>query len=295
MASRNDVVKVSFIINSSKRRAGEIVQEIQRVFKDEDYEIVPTNHSGHAIELARQASAKCRTVVAVGGDGTANECVNGLMHSEFRQMAILPLGTGNDFVRTFPQAGSVQQLLLALQQNRYQSIDVMRLSSGEGQEYALNIADAGIGAVAVGHLAHAPSWLGPRLKYTWAIVKTLITARNEHLICRMAHETWEGKAKLIAAANGKCFGTGLFIAPGALVHDGLLDITVIGDISLFTYLRKSSSLRRGDRIDHPEVCYFRTPRVELEGPVRMEKDGELSFALPVCIEVDPGAIMMLEV
>jgi diacylglycerol kinase (ATP) len=288
-------VKVSFILNSSKRRARDIACEINNYHTTLDWEILETERPGHAIELASLASANDRMVVAVGGDGTVNECVNGLMLGDSRQFAVLPIGTGNDFVRTFEQAASVGQLFHLLENPKFKKVDVIKIVSGETVEYGMNIADAGIGSQAVVNLNKMPSWMGSKLRYTCAIAKTLLTARNVDLECHSDHWSWKGKAKIIAAANGKFFGSGLAIAPSADPSDGLLDITIVGDIGVMEYFRQVGKLRRGEPLTIPQVKYFKAPWIELKGDCQMEKDGELSVHLPSRLEIVPDALSILEV
>lgn len=290
-----DEVKVSFILNSSKRRARDIARKINNYHTELDWEILETERPGHAVELASLASANDRLVVAVGGDGTVNECVNGLMTGNNRHMAILPIGTGNDFVRTFDQAVNLDQLFKLLEEPRFRKVDVIKISSGNTCEYGMNIADAGIGSQAVVNLNKMPSWMSPKMKYTCAIVKTLATAKNIQLECHSADWSWKGKAKLIAAANGKYFGSGLAIAPTADPCDGLLDITIVGDIDLLEYMKQVGKLRSGTQLTIPQVKYFKAQWIELKGDCQMEKDGELSVHLPSRLEIVPGALSILDV
>ncbi len=253
-----------------------------------------TERAGHAIELASLASANDRLVVAVGGDGTVNECVNGLMRSPNPRLAVLPIGTGNDLVRSIGQARDLEHLFALLEGVRFRQVDVVKISSGENVEYAMNIADAGIGSQAVIHLNAMPSWMGSKMKYTCAIVKTLLSAKNVEMECVSADWSWSGKAKLIAAANGKYFGGGLAIAPDADPSDGLLDVTIVGDIGLWEYVKQVGKLRKGEKLEIPEVQYFKAPWIELKGQCQMEKDGELSVHLPSRLEIVPGALSILD-
>jgi diacylglycerol kinase (ATP) len=287
-------VKVSFILNSSKRKAREIARKINNYHTELDWEIVETERPGHAIELASLASANDRLVVAVGGDGTVNECVNGLMRSPNPRLAVLPIGTGNDLVRSIEQARDIDQLFTLLQDARFRKVDVVKISSGEDFEYAMNIVDAGIGSQAVINLNAMPSWMGPKMKYTCAIVKTLLSAKNIEMECVSADWSWSGKAKLIAAANGKYFGGGLAIAPDADPCDGLLDVTIVGDIGLWEYVKQVGKLRKGEKLQIPEVKYFKAEWIELKGACQMEKDGELSMHLPSRLEIIPGALSILD-
>ena len=290
-----DEVKVSFILNSSKRRARDIARKINNYHTELDWEILETERPGHAIELASLASANDRLVVAIGGDGTVNECVNGLMTSSSPRMAVLPIGTGNDFVRTIEQPKTLNQMMQLLEAPKFKSVDVIKITSGDTTEYGMNIADAGIGSQAVINLNKMPSWMGSKLKYSCAIVKTLLTAKNLELTCTSQEWKWSGKAKLIAAANGKYFGSGLAIAPSANPMDGLLDITIVGDIGVIEYAKQVGKLRSGEKLTIPEVKYFQAPWIEIMGDCQMEKDGELSMHLPSRLEIVPGALSILHV
>ena len=105
--------------------------------------------------------------------------------------------------------------------------------------------------------------------------------------------SFAGKVMAVVIANGKWFGSGLCIAPEAKVDDGVFDVTIVGDVSVFDYLKCLPDLRRGKMIRHKDVHYFKSPWVEINGKAQMERDGELGFELPVKVEMMPGAIRWL--
>ena len=79
----------------------------------------------------------------------------------------------------------------------------------------------------------------------------------------------------------------------AKADDGILEIICVGDISLFDYLKQLPKLKKGEKIDHPEVHYFSSPWVEISGKSRLEKDGEMGGELPVRVECLPRVLEVL--
>ncbi len=299
MAKTTGIKRITFIINGSKKKAIEQVRILTQKLGD-SYEInvAQTGAKGDGIVLASDWASECDVLVAVGGDGTLNEVVQGVISVDENKrqnlsIALLPLGSGNDFARNFEWNSSTDALLGRIRGEKANWSDVFAVRNNQGQiEYFINVADAGMGPVVVKNVNKLPSSWNGKLKFGLSILKTFPTYKKATYQVKMDGETWSGKALTIVAANGKYFGSGLGIAPDADLSDGLLEVVIIGNVSILTYLKKISLLRKCQRIDHPEVIYRKARVIEINGPNEMEKDGELGLMLPVRIEC-AGKIRLL--
>ena len=202
-----------------------------------------TEYSGHATELAKMAALQGNNIiVAVGGDGTVNEVVNGMMmvSQEVRltlSLAILPVGTGNDFVKSTGLNHSMQSLIQAIQQNKSTLIDigsVTSLKNGKDEiRYFANIADAGIGGLVAQKFLGLVRLLPAYLAYQISILRAFLSFKHALVAIKGDNFEYKGKLLSLCAANGQWFGGGLGIAPHADIQDGNLAFVILGDVTLF--------------------------------------------------------------
>lgn len=267
--------------------------------------ILPTQYAGHAIELAAEAcKTNCSHVVAVGGDGTAHEVLNGIMTVPTRNrpnFGVLPFGSANDFVRSAGLTGGLAQLETLLKQGSTAQVDVGQVyfHDAEGNEqmrYFLNIADLGLGASVMQKIARLPRFVPASIAYHGSIVATLFDYRNIPLAYQTAETQWSGKAKMLAVANAQCFGNGTWIAPHAHINSGKLALVCIGDVSLGDYVRHLPSLQKARKISDSRVEYLHAHRVTVEaesGKLPLEADGEFLGFAPATFEIIPGAVSLI--
>ncbi len=257
-----------------------------------------TEYAGHAIELVRSNLEKVKfdAVVACGGDGTLNECVNGIMLSKSKvPLGILAMGTGNDFVKSLKMRGSWNDLIEVIETWNTLSCDVMRLKSNGGLRYGINVSDIGIGGEVVQRMARDRRWLGSFLTYQKNIVKSFLSFKSKQMILRLDDgPEFSQNLFMLAASNAAWFGSGLCIDPEAQLNDGLLNIVVVEDISLLEYLGQLPFLRRGERLKHPTVSYRQSQTMALlsEGwPI--DCDGEFIGFTPLTIDLMEGGVNIL--
>jgi diacylglycerol kinase (ATP) len=293
------IKRITFIINGSKKKAIEQVDNLTQKLRDSyDINVVLTRAKGDAIGLAARWASGCDIIVSVGGDGTLNEVVQGVMsvnenNRQNLEIALMPLGSGNDFARNFGWNSSIDALLERIKGGRIICCDVFTIQNSLSEkEHFINIADAGMGPAVVKNVNKLPSSWNGKLKFGLSILKTFPGYKKSFYEVKMDGEVWSGKALTVVVANGKYFGSGLGIAPDAELDDGLIEVVIIGNVSILTYLKKISLLKKCQRIEHPEIIYKKARVVEIQGVNEMEKDGELGFALPVRIEC-AGKIRLL--
>ena len=276
------MIRIAFIINASKKPSSGILSALKKCHTEEGLKCTEhkTKREKDAIQLARKASENNDIVVAVGGDGTCNEVVNGIMLAKNRDVvfAVLPNGTGNDFHRML---GTFEpdKFVRSLQQFNSHKIDLCRIESNSGLYYAINIGGCGFDGFVVNVLNRQRNKLGIKGKssYALAIVRAFGLYRKPKVnICSDALN-YKGKMLMIAACNGNTFGHGLVIHPKATLNSGYLGITLLQNVSLIDYVRNLSKLKRGKEIKHPEAKYFQTKKITVScstGSLYIQADGE---------------------
>ncbi|HVB77706.1 MAG TPA: diacylglycerol kinase family protein [Candidatus Nitrosotalea sp.] len=271
------------------------------------FEVAFSTHRGHATELARAAvRAQRPMVVAVGGDGTMNEVVNGFFDSRGRiesptRFGILPLGTGGDFRRSASVPADLERAAEALAAGETMPLDLGRATfetaAGPTSRHFLNIADAGIGGEVTRLVAEGPRLPRGSWTYLLASLRALYGWRNVRLRIEVDGREQEQVCQQVVIANGQYYGGGMRVAPGADWADGLLDVIVIGDVNLVENMRGLRRIRSGTHLDglSPKISHQRARRVEVRsaGRVLIDLDGEQPGYLPASFEVVPAAIELV--
>lgn len=236
-----------------------------------------TEGQNHATELAAESvEQNANVIVAVGGDGTAHEVLNGMINSEVI-LGIIPCGTGNDFMRSVAPF-SVAKFVENVQQLNASKIDIGHIQFDNSETHFLNIADIGFGAEVVMRMdRQRNNGIRGKFSYSLAILRTFFSYHNTSLSLQSKEQSFDGSILMLAFCNGKALGHGLTIHPQADITDGKLGITMFGNVSLFTYVRYLSHLKRGKVIQHKEVKYWTTDKVEItsNASFHIEADGEL--------------------
>lgn len=292
--------RIDIVVNSTHGNVP-LIRELVKMAVDTsiDLHIHQTKYKGHGVILAESVCHENTSLIlAAGGDGTAHEVINGILKSNISPppFAIIPVGTGNDFMRGRPLFTSASRIIDSLENKRWQSTDLGCINHGQQKSYFLNIADTGFGGATVQTLNKQRSWITGKISYSLAILRTFLTFRKPILTITTAEWTHEGQVLLCAFCNGGIFGSGLTIHPEANPHDGQLEITLIGKVSLFEYLRYLPKLKKGERISHSEVKYLRSNHTSvkiIEGKSSTEADGEPICETDFTVELVPGKINLL--
>jgi len=266
-----------------------------------------TGSFGEATRLAREAAQSgCRRVVAVGGDGTVNEVLNGLFENGVPLdgsiiLGIVPLGSGCDLARTLGITAETSPALKPPESCSTRKIDVGKVEFTDLQglrrtRLFINIADLGAGGLVVEKANKAPAILGRRPNYVWGILTAALVYQARRLkIAIDGNPPFEVLTRNAIVANGRYFGRGFLAAPDAKLDDGLFDIVNIGDLGTLEAVRNVPKLRNGTHLSHPKVSHYRGKRVEVtsDESVLLEMDGDLVGTLPVTCEVIPAAINVM--
>jgi diacylglycerol kinase (ATP) len=301
-------MKIAFVVKATikhKRKFYEDIAVLESKNLFESVDVFESEYAGHSIELASNATKNGYDyIIAIGGDGTLNEVLNGCIKSEVSEHPIMghvPFGTANDFSKTAGLNGGMEQLISLIENEQSELIDIGRVEyttvdAGDDTSYFLNITDAGIGGLVVEKVNKSKKRLGPNFTFVKAITEAFITYEKSKVKCVADTFEWEGKILTVAAANGKYFGSGMCIAPKARLNSGKLSIVIIGDISMKDYLLNFPKIKKGQVIDHPKVHYFEAKKIEVtpeEYSSAIDMDGEFLGYAPMKIEVMPRELEFL--
>jgi YegS/Rv2252/BmrU family lipid kinase len=301
-------VKPVLIVNpaSAGGRTGRHFDAIARAVRGAlgDFEARFTRASGDACGLAREAvAAGRRLVVAVGGDGTASEVIDGLLCGGFQeQFGFIPRGTGGDFRRSLGIPNDVPGAALLLAAAAARTIDLGRVefTGNDGRpavRHFANVASCGVSGVVAGNVNRSGKWLGGKLSFKLAAARSLAGWRDQRVRWRADGGPWvEQAVTALAVCNGRHFGGGMMVAPEARLDDGLLDVTVWHGLGLVDFVTKEPLLYDGRHVRLPNTRTLRARTVEVEplgaAPVLLEVDGEQPGRLPARFTVLPGALSL---
>ena len=245
-------------------------------------------------------------LVACGGDGTVNEVLNGIMGYENAVLGVVPIGTGNDFVRNFPENADFLDISAQLQGYTMKS-DVIKYSGViDGKEqtrYCINMFNIGFDCNVADLTQTLKTYplLSGSVAYLAAIVGMLVKKKGANLKVELDGEVVEnGPLLLTAVANGGFCGGGVNSAPTASINDGMMDVNVIYDITRTKFLKKFPHYSKGTHMELPDIDDFLLFRqckeaviTPLDGSMRLCVDGEIVDAGEVKMEMMPLAVNVL--
>ena len=251
-----------------------------------DYDLVCTDHPGHAIELTGQAVQEgVELVVAAGGDGTLNEVVNGLMRSRLtggRQptLGVLCAGRGNDFSGSVGIPEDLDQACDLLKLGQSRLVDIGRVTGGihpEGR-YFINCVGVGFDAIATIEAAKLPRW-GGFLSFLVAIFKTIFLYNHAPLATiEYGDQLLKQRSLMISIMNGRRLGGNFFMAPDSRPDDGLLDLCIAEQMSSFQILRLVPHFMHGTQASQKTIKTGQAALIKivaLDGPLPAQTDGEI--------------------
>jgi diacylglycerol kinase (ATP) len=260
-------------------------------------DVIASTGPGHAVQLAREAYDQgYRGVIAVGGDGTAHEILNGVFtnRSTVRRIALgfLPLGTGNSFLRDYTDKGA-DASLQALLENRTRSVDLVRLTHTKGEIYSFNLLSVGFTAdvAAITNRMFKPFG---HLGYLLGVIVRVAQLKRRVFPLRCDDdENWDERRNLfLTFNNSKYTGGTMLIAPNADPSSGTIEFVRWGPIGRLGLLRMLPKLYDGTHIEHPlaERRSVRHVEFNLPTPVDVMIDGEVATLECRSLDVVPGVV-----
>ncbi|MFN2388840.1 MAG: diacylglycerol kinase family protein [Actinomycetota bacterium] len=285
---------------SVERALPEVIERLEA--RDLAYEVRRTEGRGHASAIARDALHQGkRFVVAMGGDGTIHEVVNGMIEDDRAidpgaVLGVVAAGSGSDFIRTFGLPASPGVAVAHLDGDGSFPIDIGKITFQKDgatvTRYFANIAEAGIGAECVARAARLPRWLGPTI-YFFAFWMTLRKHKTAQVEVDLVDRSYVGPMNNLVVANCQFFGGGMKIAPKAAPTDGVLDIQI-------EHARKREAVAlvpkiyKGEHLPHPEIEEAKRVRASISAdrPLLIEADGEVLGHTPATFELLKEAISL---
>lgn len=272
-----------------------------------EYDVELTREPGHAEHLARAAvMAGAKTILVVGGDGTLNEVVNGMMlddapiNESATSLGILPVGTGSDFARSIGlPRDPLEAAIYLMKKAKPYALDVGRIECMLGGQphtrYFVNIAGLGFDGEVADSVNRSGSRTGGGLFYQIMLFRNLLSYNNKNVTLSIDGKTQEGRMNSVIVANTSYFGAGMFVAPHAKYDDGIFDVIVLGDLSKLEVLMNLPRLYRGTHLKHKKVSEHRAREVKVEAKERMflQAEGELIGEAPATFSMLPQVLRVL--
>ncbi len=273
-------------------RGARIWPRVRPVFQEAGWDLTESTSErrGHAIELAATSSAD--VVIAVGGDGTANEVVNGLLGSRRRAaFGVVPIGTGSDFARALGLPRDPVAAAGALVGARPRPVDVGEVNG----RYFLTIAGAGFDGEVARQVNAWPKVLGGTAMYVLGILKMLITYSPVDVEIVLDGSVERERLFLIAVGNTAWNAGGMWTVPAARPDDGIFDVVIAGPLTRLEMLAVLPKVYSGRHLEHPKVRQARAREVRVTGatPLAIQADGESVGRLPATFTAHLAALTVL--
>lgn len=278
---------------------------ISALLKKEDltFKACFTERKGHAIKVTMDGiSDGYRKIITVGGDGTLNEVVNGVFSNNSCpankiSLALIPVGTGNDWGRMFGIPLDYQKAIKIIGENKQMIHDIGIVSFFNGSEkmsrYFINIAGLGFESVVVRRTnIQKDMGRGGKLIYFYNLLMSLLFYKNTEAEIIIDGNKVTADVFSINVGNGRYCGGGMRQTPDALPDDGFLDVTVINGMGKFEIIRNLNILYDGSILKHPKIDSYRckTIKVSSASVLYTEADGESLGHTPAEFGIIPAAV-----
>lgn len=297
-----------FIINptAGKHSSSENIEsELKRIFKNrsDHFETYTTTSENDATVQIRKICEKRKLnqipnehirFYACGGDGTCFECVNGVVGQKDVSLAILPVGSCNDFLKTFPDLDFSD--LESLVNGKAEPIDILKANDS----YLLNVCNIGYDAkVNYDCVMTRGRYKTIKQAYRHALIKNLMKPLGDKVkvVDENGDVLFEGKSLLLALGNGQYYGGGYRCTPLANVQDGLIEFSMIKKVSILTFLRLVGKYKKGEHITNHEkfkkyALYKQVKQITITSDdiLTIALDGETLFTKKIVVDIVPKAI-----
>jgi diacylglycerol kinase (ATP) len=303
-------MKTAVVLNpfAGNGKAGRRWPQLETRLRDVlgEFTLLRTERPWHATELVRQALRDgFERIVSIGGDGTHHEVLNGFFDGYIpinpeARMAVLPQGTGSDFVRTL-DLRRLDAALAVLEQGHTAKVDIGRVTfslpvSGTAVRYFLNVADFGAGGAVVERTEASTKRFGSFLTFLYAVIRTLCTFRAPEVKMQIDGDMVKQRTLNVIIANGQYYGGGIRVARDARLNGGAFEVYIINDMSLAKALVNLRHFYSGAYVNMPHlVRRFTARRVVAQSDERvlLDLDGEQPGQLPCDIDVLPSALRLV--
>lgn len=301
----------TFIVFNPKSAGGKTGKNLNNILSqlkfigDFDYQL--TDHSGHAKSLTTNSlKSGYNRIIAIGGDGTFNEVVNGFFenHQLINPDAVLGFisgGTGADFIRTAQIPKNINQAINIIVKDQIKSIDIGKVNlvseSGDNiYRYFLNASNIGLGAEVVKKVNNSSKLMGGFASFLMATAGTVMEYKNKKI--KLDYDSQDNDNAIfsnILIANGKYCGGGMKFLPDAKIDDGQFDVLTIGDINKVEFVENIFKVYMGTHLKFSKISLRKSRIIEVTATekVRIETDGEECGFTPAKFEIVPNILKII--
>ena len=283
------------VVNSKagKGRASKLAGKFEVLLKSNNlpYEIInkATYEETFSEYRLSIASGKFEKVVAIGGDGLVNLCLQEVAEQNIG-LSVIPAGTGNDFARAVgSHKKSVNEIFNVVSSQDPTTIDLGLVTGAFGKRWYVQVLSTGFDAL-VNNLANRINWPTGQMKYTLATLLTLARFKPISYELIIDDKQFKQDFMLLSVANGETYGGGMRICPHASNSDGVFDILLVRPVSKIVLLTIFPKVFAGKHIPHPRIEIIRGRNVQLSANASAFADGEFVSTLPIKIENIPNAL-----
>ncbi len=250
-----------------------------------DFDVQFTEERGHATSIAEKAHG-FDIIASVGGDGTLNEIVNGIVGKEIG-VCVIPTGTANDFVKSAELYTDYQTACRNIFSTHIKHVDVGCVTYSEGKRYFIGVAGMGFDGLVSKTTSKVDKPKVGTIPYVLGILKHLSEYQSVEVSLTIDDISIEQEIMFVDVANGKYVGAGMTVAPYARVDDGLFDVIVFGNLGKIESLLRLPTLYRGTHLKNKKIGFFRGQHVKLESeePLSIHVEGEYIGETPATFHI----------
>ena len=274
------------VVNSKagKGRASKLAGKFEVLLKSNNlpYEIInkATYEETFSEYRLSIASGKFEKVVAIGGDGLVNLCLQEVAEQNIG-LSVIPAGTGNDFARAVGSyRKSVNEIFNVVRSQEPTTIDLGLVKGAFGKRWYVQVLSTGFDAL-VNNLANRINWPRGQMKYTLATLLTLARFKPIPYELIIDGKQFKQDFMLLSVANGETYGGGMRICPDASNSDGIFDILLVHPVSKIVLLSIFPKVFTGKHVPHPKIDIIRGKKVQLSADASAFADGEFVSKLPI--------------
>jgi len=288
-------MKIKLIINpeAGRKKTEKVIPAIKEILRDKklDFDIDVTRRPGEAIHLSQNAAKNnFPIIVAIGGDGTVNEVVNGMIDSE-SALGVIPLGFGNDFAKGMGIPFKLQEACFALSDGVIKHIDIGKINN----RYFVSGLGIGFDAWVAWESRKIRQFFPSRWVYLYTAIKGLFRCKPTLVNINLIDRRWDKKVLLVAVGNGRSCGGGFLLTPEAQFDDGLMDVCIVEGVSKLRLFIHFPKALKGTHIRLPYVTTLKTERLTIDSSSLLlaHADGEILEDRFYQIEILPRKLRVI--
>lgn len=283
---------------SGKKRGIKYANRIQKILKKNNINatIIFSKYPKYFTEVAKEiANTEKTRFYSIGGDGTLNEIVSGIIGTS-SEIVIIPCGTGNDFLRSISDYLSMRKIVNISLEKKATPTDVITFGK---DKYCINVLNMGFDAMIAKNIDkfRKVPFISGSAKYTLSILYTLSSSRNFKFKISANKRVYKGSFTLVAIANGKYYGGGIMPCPDANVDDGILDSCIIDATTVMSKLKLLPKYKKGKHLTLKPVNLLKSNEIKVVSNHKfpVSADGEMYYTNRLHIKVLPRAVNIVHI